>query len=348
MTWISTFLFLALILFGIVTNTSAEQSTEKKGTDIPCFNDGVLELGIGSQKDCLAREIPGFAGYTVSDCVMTVYLKSLDQVDRARYIFEPLFRESNVGRYSCGSRTRVVIRSVRYSSTELKAWYKLANNQEIRELKSFHSIDIDEDKNAVDIFIKDEADIPRAREILAKFDIPEDALILRGRGEMDKSRMAQIRDGELLVPVFISDKHIGDLVLGKTTLTQAESIYPKSSSPKSYEGRPRKPKGHPEPKLGEVSPKAKLVFNPWLSNDALYFDKNNRLVIFEEFLPVYKGHTVAEVSKIYSGLRKTDTVDGYNEMQTELTPCAVLMLLVNEDEDEIDMSAYAYTCKTER
>lgn len=344
----SKILFFALILSYIFTHTSAGQSKGTKVTDIPCFTDGAIELGIGTQKDCLAGEIPGFAGYTVNDCVMTVYLKSLDQTERARSIMEPLFRESNYGRSTCNLRTRVVIRVARYSTTELKNWYKLANKREITGLKSFYSIDIDEDKNAVDIFIKDEVDITRAREILAKSGIPEDAVTVRGRGEMDKSHMAQIRDGELIIPVFISDKHNGDLVLGKTTLSQSESIYPKADSPKFYEGRPRKPKGHPEPKLGKVSPKAKLVFNPWLSNDVLYFDKNSRLVIFEEFFPVYKGHTVAEIGKIYSGLRKTDTMDGYYELQTEITPCAVLMLLVKEGEDEIDMSAFAYTCKTER
>lgn len=342
----SKILFFALILSNIFTHTSAGQSKGTKG--IPCYTDGAIELGIGTQKDCLAGEIPGFAGYTVKDCVMTVYLKSLDQTERARSIMEPFLRESNYGRLTCNLHTRVEIRGAKYSTTELKYWYKLAKKPEITGLRTFIRIDFDEDKNAVDIFIKDEADISRAREILAKAGIPEDAVIVRGREEMDKSRMAQIRDGELLIPVFISEKHVGDLVLGKTTLSQAEDIYPKAGSPDTYEGRPRKPKGHPEPKLGEVSPKAKLVFNPWLSNDVLYFDKNNRLVIFEEFFPVYQGHTVAEVGKIYPGLRKTDTLDGYYELQTEITPCAVLMLLVKEGADEIDMSAFAYTCKTER
>lgn len=336
----------ALILSGIVLSTYAEQSKEKKVTDIPCFNDGAIELGIGSQKDCLAGEIPDFAGYTVNDCVMTVYLKSLDQAERARNIMEPLLRESNYGRYTCNLRTQVVIRGARYSTTELKKWYKLADKPEITRLKSFYRIDFDEDKNAVDIFIKDEADISRAREILAKSGIPEDALIVRGRGEMDKSRMAQIRNGDLLVPAFVSEDNIVVLVLGKTTLAQTQSMFP--ASPSGYEGTPRKPDGYPVSKIGEVSPKPKLVFLPYMTDYALYYDKNERLVIVKDFIPPFKGHTVAEVSKMYPGLRKTDSFDGYYEMQTELTPCAVLMLMVNEDDNEISMSAYAYTCKTER
>lgn len=336
-----------LILLCIVISTNAERLAEKNGTDIPCFFDGAIVLGTGTQKDCLAKEIPGFAGYTVNKCIMTVYLKSLDQIDKAKAILDPFFRESVVGKHFCKSRTRVVIREVRYSWTELIEWKKLAFNPEIRGLESFFSINIDEGKNAVYLFFEGEADVQRAREILARLGIPKDAYVLRSQADLDRPRMVQIRDGELVIPAFVSGyERVGDLVLGKTTLAQAQRMFP--VSPPGYEGRPRKPDGYPKSKFGEVSPKPKLVFNPWESMYALFFDKNERLVIVMELGSLFEGKTVAEIGELYPGLRKTESIKGYYEMQTELAPCAALMLMVTEGSDIITQAAYVYTCKTER
>ncbi len=211
------------------------------------------------------------------------------------------------------------------------------------------AVSIDEEKNAVDLFVEEESDAASAKEVLAGLDIPEDAFILRSRAEMDMPRMVQIWDGELVIPAFLmDDQRVGDLLLGKTTLAQAESMFPKAPSPRRYEGKPRKPDGYPKSKFGEVSPKPKLIFNPWGSMYALFFDKNERLVIVTELGSLFEGKTVAEIGEMYPGLRKTESIEGYYEMQTELTPCAALMLMVREESDEISLEAFAYTCKTQR
>ncbi len=341
----SLILLSALILSSIVLSTNAEQSKEKKGTDIPCFNDGVL--GDWVQKDCLAREIPGFAGYMSIDCILAVYLTTFDQIEKARAILEPLYGKSRYAKIECKSGTHVLIRKVRYSWTQLREW--TGNSplvDKMRELPGFITANINEETNSVDLLFKDDSEFARAKNIITSLQLPQDAFNMISEAERAKPHLAQIRDGDLLVPAFISEDNIGILVLGKTTLAQTQNMFP--ASPSGYEGTPRRPDGYPVSKVGEVSPKPNLVFLPYMSNYALYYDKNERLVIVKDFIPPLKGQTVAEVSKMYPGLRKTDSFDGNYEMQTELTPCAVLMLMVNEDDNEISMSAYAYTCKTER
>jgi len=334
-----------LILICTAIQSCTQSPVTMSSPDIPCFFDGVI--GQWKQKDCLAKEIPGFAGYTERDCIMTVYLTSIDQEGRARAILEPLYRESRAGRYECESVTRVEVRKARYTWLQLRQWHSDVSDPILMASKGVAAISIDEEKNAVDLFVEEEPDAARAREVLAGLDAPKDAMILRTRAEMERPYMVQVRDGELVIPAFLmDDQQVGELVLGKTTLSQTESMFPKAPSPRFYEGRPRKPEGYPKAKVGEVSPKPKLVFNPWGSMYALFFDENERLVIVLDYSGVFLGKTVAEVSEMYPGLRKTDREEGYYEMQTELTPCAALMLMVREESDEISLEAYVYTCKT--
>jgi len=341
---LSSILLLTLILICTAIQSCTQPQITMSSPDMPCRFDDWLQ-----QNDCLAGKIPGFAGYTLEDCMMVVYLTSLEEEESARAILEPLFRESQYGREYCRAGTRVGVRKVRYTWAQLREWQKRAFNTLTGLFKGLTVTGINEEKNAVFVIVQTESYATRGREILTGQGILNDALIFSTGMRSGRPPMGLFRDGELVIPAFISGNvQIGELVLGKTTLKEAEKMFPKAPPEALGEVRPRKPAGYPEAKVGEVSPEPQLVFNPWGSTYTLFFDKNQILVLVEELGSAFEGQTLAEVQAEYPGLRRTASFDDVYEMQTEVTPCVALMLIFDAEFHEALQAAYVYTCKTER
>lgn len=58
--------------------------------------------------------------------------------------------------------------------------------------------------------------------------------------------------------VLMDGRSAGNLILGQTVVEQAAKMFP--SAPPGYEGNPRPPRGFPEAKIGQVSPKPTVVY----------------------------------------------------------------------------------------
>jgi hypothetical protein len=144
--------------------------------------------------------------------------------------------------------------------------------------------------------------------------------------------------------VLTDGQKAGDLTLGQTTLEQAVKMFPEPPVP-SYGGEPRAPQGYPPVRVGKIRPNPAVVFNPWNTMYALYFDKNNKLVIISEL--VTGKISQKEIAKQYPKLKETDRGSGSFEMQAEIQPCVAFMALFRTADSSMDQSAYAFTCETE-
>jgi hypothetical protein len=119
------------------------------------------------------------------------------------------------------------------------------------------------------------------------------------------------------------------------------------SAPPGYEGNPRPPRGFPEAKIGQVSPKPTLVYNPWMTLYILFFDANQRLVIVVDGgKSRFQGTSQQEVLRQYPQLKETYRDSDKYEMQVEAQPCVTLMLLISVKDNTVGPIAYVFTCPT--
>lgn len=103
---------------------------------------------------------------------------------------------------------------------------------------------------------------------------------------------------------LIDGRSAGNLILGQTVVEQAVKMFP--SAPPGYEGNPRPPRGFPEAKIGQVSPKPTLVYNPWMTLYLLFFDANQKLVIVVDGgKSRFRGLSQQEMLRQYPQLKET-------------------------------------------
>ncbi len=147
-----------------------------------------------------------------------------------------------------------------------------------------------------------------------------------------------------LPAVLRSGRKVGDLVPGVTTLDDAVKMFP--SAPPDYPGNPRPPVSSPMPKLGEVQPQPKLVYNPPQSAYALFFDDNRKLVIIEDARSPLRGLGPRVIHQRYPKLKDTGHDERVIELQGEVRPCIVMMVLFDAATRKVRAVAYAFTCAT--
>jgi len=157
------------------------------------------------------------------------------------------------------------------------------------------------------------------------------------------ARKPEARGDSLAFPVFADYRWVGEVVLGETMLEDAVGLFP----PTLGEGSPRRPHGFPVARAGKFQPKPVRVFNPYKTMYALFFDRNDRLVILQELGDVLEQQPVADLLSKYPVLRETQRLKDERELQGEIAPCVVLMLLVDGD-DRIRSAAYVYSCPTQK
>lgn len=145
---------------------------------------------------------------------------------------------------------------------------------------------------------------------------------------------------------LIDGRSAGNLILGQTVVEQAVKMFP--SAPPGYEGNPRPPRGFPEAKIGQVSPKPTLVYNPWMTLYLLFFDANQKLVIVVDGgKSRFRGLSQQEMLRQYPQLKETSRGSLEYEMQVEVQPCVTLMLLISSRDNTVGDIAYAFTCPTQ-
>lgn len=155
------------------------------------------------------------------------------------------------------------------------------------------------------------------------------------------SRQPMPRGESMAFPALVSYRLVGEVVLGETTLREAIAMFPTTSG----EGAPRRPKQLPPIKAGKVRPEPAKVFNPFATMYALYFDRNDRLVLLEELGNELEGQSLEGILSRYPALREVGRRRDTRELQGEIAPCVVLVLVVGPD-DLVQAAAYAYTCQT--
>ena len=159
----------------------------------------------------------------------------------------------------------------------------------------------------------------------------------------ESARQPVARGDSLAFPAFVERRWVGEVVLGGTTLHEAIQLFP----PTHGEGAPRRVREYPTARVGKVQAKPVRVFNPYATMYALFFDRNDRLVILQELGDVLEQQPVAEVLSRYPTLRETQRRRDGRELQGEIAPCVVLMLMV-DSKDRVQAVAYVYSCTTQK
>jgi len=144
--------------------------------------------------------------------------------------------------------------------------------------------------------------------------------------------------------VLRSGKKIGDLVPGLSALPDVVKMFP--AAPQDYPGNPRPPAGFPEVKIGKVQPEPATVYNPPETSYALFFDDNDKLVIIEDAHSPLAGLGPEAVHKLYPKLKGTGHDERVIELQGQIEPCIVMMVLFSAQTRKVTKVAYAFTCPT--
>lgn len=144
--------------------------------------------------------------------------------------------------------------------------------------------------------------------------------------------------------VLRSGKKVGELTPGLTTLDDAIKMFP--AAPPDYPGKPRPPISSPVPKLGGVQPQPALVYNPPQTAYALFFDGNRKLVIIEDARSPLRGLGPRVIHQRYPKLKDTGHDERVIELQGQVRPCIVMMVLFEAATRKVNAVAYAFTCAT--
>jgi len=144
--------------------------------------------------------------------------------------------------------------------------------------------------------------------------------------------------------VLRNGKKIGDLVPGLSGLDDVVKMFP--AAPDDYPGNPRTPPGFPEVKIGKVQPEPSTVYNPPGSSYALFFDNNDKLVIIEDAHSPLAGLGAEAVHRRYPALKDTGHDERVIELQGQIEPCIVMMVLFSAKTRKVTKAAYAFTCPT--
>jgi hypothetical protein len=144
--------------------------------------------------------------------------------------------------------------------------------------------------------------------------------------------------------VLRSGKKIGDLVPGLSALPDVVKMFP--APPQDYPGNPRPPAGFPEVKIGKVQPEPATVYNPPETSYALFFDDNDKLVIIEDAHSPLAGLGPETVHRRYPKLKGTGHDEQVIELQGQIEPCIVMMVLFSAQTRKVTKIAYAFTCPT--
>jgi hypothetical protein len=144
--------------------------------------------------------------------------------------------------------------------------------------------------------------------------------------------------------VLRSGKKIGELVPGLSGLDDVVKMFP--AAPDDYPGNPRPPATFPEVKVGKVAPEPSTVYNPPGSSYALFFDDNDKLVIIEDAHSPLAGLGAEAVHKRYPMLKDTGHDERVIELQGQVEPCIVMMVLFSAKTRKVTKIAYAFTCPT--
>lgn len=144
--------------------------------------------------------------------------------------------------------------------------------------------------------------------------------------------------------VLRSGKQVGDLVPGVTSLDDAIKMFPPALP--DYPGNPRPPISIPVAKLGGVQPAPKLVFNPPETGYALFFDNNDKLVIIEDARSPLRGLGPRIIHQRYPILKDMGHDERVIELQGQVRPCVVMMVLFDAATRKVGAVAYAFTCAT--
>jgi hypothetical protein len=144
--------------------------------------------------------------------------------------------------------------------------------------------------------------------------------------------------------VLRSGKKVGDLVPGISTLKDVVKMFPVAAQ--DYPGNPRQPATFPEVKIGKVQPQPTTVYNPLHTSYALFFDDNDKLVIIEDAHPPLAGLGPEAIHQRYPKLKGTGHDERVIELQGQIEPCVVMMVLFSAATRKVTKVAYAFTCPT--
>jgi hypothetical protein len=144
--------------------------------------------------------------------------------------------------------------------------------------------------------------------------------------------------------VLRSGQKIGDLVPGLSSLTDVVKMFP--AAPQDYPGNPRPPAGFPVVKIGKVQPEPVTVYNPPQTSYALFFDDNDKLVIIEDAHSPLAGLGPEALHRGYPKLKGTGHDERVIELQGQIEPCVVMMVLFSAQTRKVTKVAYAFTCPT--
>lgn len=139
-----------------------------------------------------------------------------------------------------------------------------------------------------------------------------------------------------------------NLRLGATSLSETVKLFPlPPGGMNDYEGRPREVRSKTEPASPTHSERV-TVFNPWQSMQALYFDRNQRLIQIVTLGGMPEGRTTLTKEQA-TAMNLTIKEETFLSIEYESNPDACSTLSVGVDasgSDSIQGSAWSYRCAT--
>ncbi|MBA4158177.1 MAG: hypothetical protein H0X65_11960 [Gemmatimonadetes bacterium] len=166
----------------------------------------------------IARQIPAFGGAFVENGVLHVYLTIPDVAAQARAVIADELRRGERGEMN------VQFRSARYTFRQLEGWL---NGITVARLPSLVFTEVDERNNRLRIGVENAAARDQALEILARTQIPTNALIVEvaARPRLVQSlrdHIRPLRGGTQIIPVYTGWNSEGFCTYGFNVLFQGK------------------------------------------------------------------------------------------------------------------------------
>ena len=95
-----------------------------------------------------------------------------------------------------------------------------------------------------------------------------------------------------------------------------------------------------------MQPEPATVYNPPGASYALFFDDNDKLVIIQDGHSPLAGLGPEVVHRRYPKLKGTGHDERVIELEGQIEPCIVMMVLFSAQTRKVTKVAYAFTCPT--
>jgi hypothetical protein len=149
-------------------------------------------------------------------------------------------------------------------------------------------------------------------------------------------------------PVFVATHHmngtaLGPLELGKTMSSEARQHFAKSGITTGTENS-----SSVSLQIGSVQLLPRLLYLPTATPHQLYFDSNDKLILFVDSAPSDLPNSSSEFLQQFPGMWESGRSASFFKLQTALSHCVTLIASFRTIDDSLGSVSFAYTCTTSK